>query len=283
MPGTLFLVATPIGNLEDITLRALRVLKDADLIAAEDTRRTAGLLNHFGIATRITSLHEHNERERIPALLRQVQDGLRLAVVTDAGMPGVSDPGYRIVRAAVDAGVTVEIIPGVSALTTALIGSGLPTNTATFLGFPPARQGERERWLRSHGDFVGTLVLFEAPGRVRQLLSAIRDVWGDREVVVAHELTKIHESWHRGTVSQVIETELPERGEFVVLVSDQKAASAPDADVSLTEADIPAVFGHLTNEIGLSRRDAISELAERASLPKRVVYGIVERAKSSVE
>ena len=171
MPGSLFLVATPIGNLEDITLRALRVLKEVDLIAAEDTRRTGHLLTHFGITTRTTSLHEHNEKSRVPGLVRQVADGLRLAVVTDAGMPSVSDPGYLIVRQALDAGLKVEVVPGVSALTTALAGSGLPTDEFTFLGFAPSRTGERKRWLSAKvAAASGTVAMFEAPGRLAGLL-----------------------------------------------------------------------------------------------------------------
>ena len=167
MPGSLFVVATPIGNLEDITLRALRVLKQVDLIAAEDTRRTGHLLTHFGITTRTTSLHEHNEKSRVPGLIQQVVGGLQLAVVTDAGMPSVSDPGYLIVRSAIDAGVKVEVIPGVSALTTAMAGSGLPTDEIRFLGFAPSRPGERRRWLADKVvSGAGTAVLFEAPGRL---------------------------------------------------------------------------------------------------------------------
>ena len=204
MPGSLFLVATPIGNLEDITLRALRVLKQVDLIAAEDTRRTGHLLAHFGIATRTTSLHEHNEKSRVPGLVRQVQDGLQLAVVTDAGMPSLSDPGYLIVRQALDAGLKVEVIPGVSALTTALTGSGLPTDEFSFLGFAPSRAGERKRWLAAKvARAAGTVALFEAPGRLAGLLGDLATVCGDRYIVIAHELTKLHESWHRGWLSDL--------------------------------------------------------------------------------
>ena len=160
MSGSLFLVATPIGNLEDITLRALRVLKQVDLIAAEDTRRTGHLLAHFGIATRTTSLHEHNEKNRVPALIQQVQAGLQLAVVTDAGMPSISDPGYLIVRQALDAGLKIDIVPGVSALTTALAGSGLPTDEFTFVGFAPSRTAERRRWVAERVEGArGTVVL----------------------------------------------------------------------------------------------------------------------------
>jgi len=147
MPGAFVLVATPIGNLEDMTLRGLRSLREADLIAAEDTRHTGKLLTHFGITTPTVSLHEHNERSRIPELLDRVRRGQRVAVVTDAGMPAISDPGYAVVAAAITAGLTVEVIPGVSALTTAIAGAGLPADLVTFVGFPPSRAGERARWL----------------------------------------------------------------------------------------------------------------------------------------
>jgi 16S rRNA (cytidine1402-2'-O)-methyltransferase len=170
MPGSLVLVATPIGNLEDITLRALRALKEADLIAAEDTRRTAGLLDHYGIATPTISLHEHNERERLPGLIERIKRGETIAVVTDAGMPGISDPGFLAVREALQAGLRVEVVPGVSALTTAVAGAGLPSERVSFLGFAPSRGAERKRWLTEERETRGTLVIFEAPSRIAGLL-----------------------------------------------------------------------------------------------------------------
>lgn len=285
MPGSLFLVATPIGNLEDITLRALRVLKDADLIAAEDTRRTGHLLAHYGIGTPTTSLHEHNERSRVPALLAQVLEGRRIAVVTDAGMPSVSDPGYLIVREALRVGVKIEVVPGVSAITTALVGSGLPTDRFTFLGFAPSRVGQRKAWLADQlGSLAGTAVLFEAPGRLTGLLEDLRAVVGDRYVVVAHELTKLHESWHRGWLSALTcpgEVEaLPTRGEFVVLVSDQKQPSMEEsADVD--EEAVSSLFLRLSADEAMSRRDALAVVASTYRIPKRKVYAIVEKHKVS--
>src|SRR5262245_55520445 len=173
MPGALVLVATPIGNLEDMTLRGLRTLREANLIAAEDTRHTGKLLTHFGITTPTVSLHEHNERSRIPELLERVQRGERVAVVTDAGMPAISDPGFAAVAGALAAGLKVEIVPGVSALTTAVAGAGLPTETLTFVGFPPSRAGERARWLTGWRDIPGVLILFEAPHRLKATLNAM--------------------------------------------------------------------------------------------------------------
>jgi 16S rRNA (cytidine1402-2'-O)-methyltransferase len=285
MPGSLFLVATPIGNLEDITLRALRVLKDADLIAAEDTRRTGHLLAHYGIATPTTSLHEHNERSRVPALLAQVLDGRRIAIVTDAGMPSVSDPGYLIVREALRAGVQVEVIPGVSAITTALVGSGLPTDRFTFLGFAPSRVAQRKAWLTDQlGSVAGTAVLFEAPGRLTGLLEDLRAVVGDRYVVVAHELTKLHESWHRGWLSALTSPDevgaLPTRGEFVVLVSDQENPSVEES-AEVDEEAVSSLFLRLSADEAISRRDALAAVAGTYGIPKRKVYAIVEKYKAS--
>ena len=286
MPGSLFLVATPIGNLEDVTLRALRVLKEVDLIAAEDTRRTGHLLSHFGITTRTTSLHAHNEQKRVPELVAEVAAGLRLAVVTDAGMPGLADPGYLIVRQALDAGVTVEVVPGVSALTAALAGSGLPSDEFYFLGFAPSRTAERKRWVADRlAGLTCTAAIFEAPGRVRGLLADLLDTLGDRQVVVARELTKVHESWLRGPLSNLVgatDTSLPERGEFVILVSAQilpgiEAATPSDKDVS-------AMYQKLSADPGvLSRRDIVRRVANTFAIAPKSVYEIIERTKSSVK
>lgn len=286
MSGSLFLVATPIGNLEDITLRALRVLKQVDLIAAEDTRRTGHLLTHFGITTRTTSLHEHNEKSRVPELVQQVQNGIQLAVVTDAGMPTLSDPGYLIVRQALDAGLKVEVIPGVSALTTSLAGAGLPTDMFTFLGFAPSRASERRRWLTEKlSRSLGTTVLFEAPGRLVGLLSDLRAVCDDRFVVVAHELTKLHESWHRGWLSELI-TEplvggLPQRGELTILLSDQKKPGSEPTVAAPTDDEVAELFEKVRQEAGISRREALNHVADAFSMPSKAVYAIVERMKVS--
>jgi 16S rRNA (cytidine1402-2'-O)-methyltransferase len=284
MPGALVLVATPIGNLEDMTLRGLRVLREADLIAAEDTRHTAKLLTHFGITTPKVSLHEHNERSRIPELLDRIQRGERVAVVTDAGMPAISDPGYSVVAAAVAAGLNVEVIPGVSALTTAVAGAGLPTDVVTFVGFPPSRAGERARWMARWRETPGVLVLFEAPHRLRATLEALAQALGNRQVVVAHELTKVHESWHRGPLDKLIADEdLPSKGEFTILVGP--ATEAPDGqDAAAVEPEQVGVeFGLMTKNGAMTRRDAISALARRHGLRKRQVYSMVEAAKHSGE
>jgi 16S rRNA (cytidine1402-2'-O)-methyltransferase len=286
MPGSLVLVATPIGNLEDITLRALRALKEADLIAAEDTRRTARLLDHYGIATPTTSLHEHNERGRLPGLLDRIRRGDTIAVVTDAGMPGISDPGFLAVRQAIEAGLPVEVVPGVSALTTAIAGSGLASERVTFLGFAPHRAGERRRWLEKERGTLGTLVLFEAPSRVAGLLRDAADILGDRTAVVARELTKLHESWTRGSLGELAAAAesgaIPQRGEFVILVSDQIAGSAPTVD-RISDEDVAEAFSVLQATGALNRRAALAAVADRFGISTRSAYAIIEKHKNSAK
>jgi len=282
MAGALLLVATPIGNLEDITLRALRVLREADLIAAEDTRRTGKLLAHFGIATKTVSLHEHNERRKMSALLDRVRAGATVAVVSDAGMPVVSDPGRELIREAVASGIKVEIVPGASALTMAIAGASLDGELTTFAGFPPSRSGERRRWLGDLSRLPGALVVFEAPHRLRQTLEDVQAVLGDRQVVVAHELTKLHESWHRGVARELLaDPRLPEKGEFTLVIgpgsAEAEVPAIPDADTVWHE------FGRLTKFGGRNRKEAIAELAEKYRVPKRQIYALVEAAKDSGE
>jgi 16S rRNA (cytidine1402-2'-O)-methyltransferase len=277
MAGILHLVATPIGNLEDITLRALRVLRAVSLVAAEDTRRTAGLLAHFSIRTTVESLHEHNEEARIPEFLDRLARGESIALVSDAGTPLVSDPGGRLVRAALAAGHRVEAVPGASAVLTALVGSGLPTDAFSFLGFVPARPSERRRWLLAAGAEPRTVVFFEAPHRIRHTLAEAHALLGDREVVVARELTKVHEEHLRGQLSEVL-ARLPEpRGEFTVVMA---AAPAEPPPGPLDDARAWEEFRELTARDGLSRREAVSTLARRHGLPARDVYAAIERAKS---
>jgi len=222
--GTLFLVATPIGNLEDITQRALRTL-----VAAEDTRRTRRLLTHFGISAPVVSLFEHNERRRIPALLGRLEAGESLAVVTDAGSPGVADPGYRLVRAATEAGFRVESVPGPSAVIAALQVSGLPTDSFTFVGFLPVKSGARRRRLEDLAERRETLVAFEAPHRIEAALGDLEAVWGDRPVVLARELTKVFEEVLRGTAREVREALVPERrrGEMALVLSGRGYKPTP--------------------------------------------------------
>jgi 16S rRNA (cytidine1402-2'-O)-methyltransferase len=227
--GTLFLVATPIGNLEDITLRALRVLKEASLIAAEDTRRTRRLLDRFDIPTRVVSLFEHNERARIPAVLRRLEAGDSVALVTDAGSPAIADPGFPLVRAAVAGGHRVIAVPGASAVVAALQVSGLPTDAFTFVGFLPPRPQARRRRLEELSGRTETLVAFEAPHRIDACLGDLETVWGERPVCVCRELTKQFEEVLRGSPAAVRARLAPERrrGEFVLVLSGRGRRAGP--------------------------------------------------------
>lgn len=226
----MFLVATHIGNLEDITQRALRTLREVDAVAAEDTRRTRRLLEHFGISVPLLSLFEHNERARAPGLVRRLRDGESLAVVTDAGSPGVADPGYPLVRAAIEAGLRVESVPGPSAVITALQVSGLPSDAFTFVGFLPVKPGARRRRLEELAERRETIVAFESPHRILAALDDLAAVWVERPIALARELTKAFEEVLRGTPREVRErmTEERRRGEMVLVLSGRGRARRGD-------------------------------------------------------
>jgi 16S rRNA (cytidine1402-2'-O)-methyltransferase len=278
MPGTLFVVATPIGNLEDITVRALRVLREVAVICAEDTRRTAQLLARHAIATPTTSLHEHNETSKSASVVARLQRGDDVALVSDAGTPTVSDPGGRLIRAAIDAGIRIEPIPGPSAVLAALAASGLPTDSFTFLGFPPIRSKDRRQWFERARQVGGTLVFFEAPHRIRGTLDDLRRAVGDCEVAVGRELTKIHEQLVRGPISLVLDSLVEIRGEFTVVAAiGQLADTARPALPS--DDDIAKEFGELTANVGSTRRQAIAYLAKKHSLSANKVYAALEKAK----
>ena len=230
MPGTLFVVATPIGNLEDITTRALRVLREVALIAAEDTRRTAQLLTRYGIQTPTTSLHEHNEAAKSASLIARLIRGDAIALVSDAGTPTVSDPGQRLILQAIQSGVRIEPIPGPSAVITALAASGFPSDTFRFMGFPPVRPKDRSEWLKALRSVAGTVVFFEAPHRIRRTLEEIKSSVGDQPVVLCRELTKAHEELVRGPISVALERLSAVKGEFTVVIEiGQITESAADA------------------------------------------------------
>lgn len=229
VPGTLYLVATPIGNLEDITLRGLRTLRECDLVAAEDTRRTGQLLRHFGIAKPMLSYFQFNEARRSGQILERLARGERVALVTDAGSPGISDPGERVVRTAIEAGFRVESVPGPSALIAALTASGLPAGEFHFIGFLPHKSGQRLKKLESLKGLEGTLVLYESPYRIGKLLAELEVVFADRQVVLARELTKKFEEYLHGRPAELraVLARRSLKGEFVVLVSP--ATEAPEA------------------------------------------------------
>ena len=220
-PGTLYLVATPIGNLEDITLRALRVLRECDLVAAEDTRRTGQLLKHFGISKPLLSYFQFNEAKRSEEIIERLRRGEKIALVTDAGSPGISDPGERVVKAAIAAGLRVEPVPGPCALVAALTASGLPTDEFHFIGFLPHKSGQRRNQLESLKAFEGTLVLYESPYRIGKLLAQLNELFPERQVVLARELTKKFEEFLRGKPAELLALAQKRslKGEFVVLVA----------------------------------------------------------------
>jgi 16S rRNA (cytidine1402-2'-O)-methyltransferase len=281
MSGTLFVVATPIGNLEDITLRALRVLREADVIAAEDTRRTAKLLNHHGIGTRMQSFHEHNTRTRIPQLIRQLSGGAKVALVTDAGTPGVSDPGVELVAACREAGIRIEPLPGASAPLVAAVGSGFALESLTILGFVPAKAKDRSRFVRSVAELSGTVAFFETPHRLQATLGEMATMLGDRPIVLGRELTKAHEEFVRGTAREVAVRVPHPRGEFTIVVGPQ---DVPVADAERpTDAAVVDMFGQLTDKPGVTRREAITAVARHYRMTSREVYLIIEQKRSSVE
>ncbi len=277
-PGTLHVVATPIGNLEDITYRAVRLLGEADLIAAEDTRRTARLLAHYGINTRCTSLHEHNEARKSGALIGRLELGARVALVSDAGTPLISDPGRRLVRAALDAGIRVEAIPGPSAILTALVGSGLAADRFVFAGFPPFRSNARKRWFARLEGEAGPIVFFEAPHRIRASLGDLMTSLGDRTIAICREMTKLHEDYVICPISQALKVDLGRpRGEYTLILAPSES---PPVTSDLPESTMLAMeFGHLTEAGGLGRREAVRELAARYGVPGRTVYAALETAR----
>jgi 16S rRNA (cytidine1402-2'-O)-methyltransferase len=277
MPGTLYVVATPIGNLEDVTFRALRILREVSLIAAEDTRRTARLLQHYSISTRTTSLHEHNERTRTPALIARLLAGDSVALVSDAGTPVVSDPGTHLVAAAHDAGIRVEPIPGPSAVVAAVSASGLGSGEFTFVGFPPNRSTARKVWLERLQTETRVLVLYEAPHRVRQTLADMLDVLGDRQVAVGRELTKAHEELVVRPISGHLDAIQDPIGEFTLVVAPSALKLAAPAVPS--DVDVADEFGLMTNKMGFERREALRELGKKYGLATRQVYDTIERAK----
>ncbi len=232
MKGILYIVATPIGNLEDITFRAVRILKEVDWIACEDTRHTQKLLNHFEIRKPLTSYFDHNKQTKGSVILAALERGENVALVSDAGTPAISDPGYNLVRAALESGLQVVSIPGPSAAIAGLASSGLPTDRFLFLGFPPMKEGRKRRFFESAREERGTLILYESPHRIVKCLRLMKDVLGDRLVVLAHELTKIHEGTIRGRISEILrnESQIVDKGEYVILVEGNIGEKGGDYD-----------------------------------------------------
>lgn len=277
--GVLFVVATPIGNLEDITLRALRVLKQVELVAAEDTRRTAILLRHYDIETSIVSVHEHNEHARIELIIGRLAKGEAVALVTDAGTPGISDPGANLVAAVRKAGFTIEPIPGASAVAAAVSVAGFTSHGFTFLGFPPIRSKDRKNWLDDliHASNERLVVFFEAPHRVSKTLAELGNSV-KRPIIVGREITKLHEEFVQGTPEELSARFAESHGEFTIVVPPASALEKVTAPVS--DESVVALFGQLTKSGGFgSKRDVAREVGDQLKMTAKQVYDIVERNK----
>lgn len=276
VPGQLAIVSTPIGNLEDITLRAVRLLREASLILCEDTRQTRKLLDHLGIRTRMESYHEHNEAERAPQVVAAIAAGERVALVSDAGTPLLSDPGYRVVRAAILAGLPIEVAPGPSALLTAIAGSGIGCSSFYFGGFLPAKRTQRDRLLAELSAWDCALVFYEAPHRILETLDAVAAAMPARQVCAARELTKLHEEWLRGTAME-IRARLAERdsirGEFTLVLARPEATTA-----ALPQQDLAAAIA-AAREQGLTPMDALKQVAKQFGVSKRDAYQLLEAEK----
>lgn len=279
MAGTLSVVATPIGHLDDITLRALNVLRAVELIAAEDTRRTAKLLAHFGIDTPTLSFHAHNTRSRVPLLVSRLNAGDNIALVSDAGTPVVSDPGLELVQACIEAGIPVDPVPGASAPLTLAVVSGFPFNPWTIYGFPPNRPNDRAKWFRGVCDISHTVTFLESPHRVVRTLATLQGLCGERPIVIGRELTKVHQTVYRGTPASLAAADILPRGEFTIMLGPSPYLDLPKDDMASDE-DVAAEFGRVTEHGRVGRRAAIRTVAARHGLPARRVYQAIERAKS---
>lgn len=282
MAGKLYIVATPIGNLEDITQRALRILREVDLIACEDTRHTRKLLNHFGISTKTISYHEHNERERAAALGDFVEGGNSIALVSDAGTPLISDPGFRIVQAAIERNISIVSIPGPAAFVTALAASGLPTDEFFFSGFLPSRAAARHAKLRQLRPMPGTLVFYEAPHRLAQTLQDALNILGDREAVIARELTKIHEEFTRGNLSDLAKRFSEKgsvRGEIVLMIGGAREDQSQIAPVQESGEELIERVRTLEKE-GLTSKEALRKAARDLGMKRAEAYRLLVAQKN---
>lgn len=279
MPGILYLVATPIGNLGDMTPRALQVLRDADLIAAEDTRRTLQLLNHFLVRGRLVHYDENNKEKQGPALLAELLAGKNIALVTDAGFPGISDPGEAMAALAIAHGLTVIPVPGANACLTALVASGLPSTPFFFGGFLPKSRKNRREQLEAWKEIPATIVLYEAPHRIETVLAEILTAWGDRPLALGRELTKLHEEFWRGTVSGAVAylQEHPPRGEFVLVIGRGKERLPDEERIA---DPLEAVRQLIVS--GVDKKEALTRVGKQAKIPKRELYNRLIR-KSDAE
>jgi len=271
MNGKIYLVATPIGNLEDITLRALNVLKEVDIIAAEDTRHTLGLLNHFEISKPLISYYKQNEKVKSEILLDKIREGKNIAVVSDAGTPGISDPGEEIVKVAIENGVEVVPIPGACAFVNALIASGMSSKEFTFIGFLSTNKREKTEKLEEIKYDTRTIILYEAPHKLKVTLEAILEVLGDRKIVLARELTKIHEEFIRDNVSNILERIEEYRGEFVIIIEGSNESKKDVQTKSLNELSLEEHYQYY-EEQGLEKKEIIKKIAKDRNVNKNDIY-----------
>ncbi|WP_430789417.1 16S rRNA (cytidine(1402)-2'-O)-methyltransferase [Virgibacillus flavescens] len=272
--GTVYIVPTPIGNLEDITYRALKILQSSALIAAEDTRNTKKLLTHFEITTSLISYHDHNKESRGHQLMERLENGESIAFVSDAGMPGISDPGYEMVQSAIEASIPVVVLPGANAALCALIGSGLPTTEFLFYGFLPRKKKDRIKELERMKPLQATLLFYESPHRLKETVSAIQEQFGERQVTLARELTKRFEEYIRGSIAEVLQwihdTEL--RGEFCIVVEGNAENTISDEGLWWSHLSVMKHIAHYMEEESMSSKDAIKKVAVERQMPKREVY-----------
>ncbi|OPY87635.1 MAG: Ribosomal RNA small subunit methyltransferase I [Smithella sp. PtaU1.Bin162] len=275
--GILYVVATPIGNLEDITLRALRILKEVSLIAAEDTRHTRKLLCAYEITTHLISLHEHNEKEKSSIIIAKIKSGLSAAYVTDAGTPGISDPGYHLVKLAHAENIRVIPVPGASAVITALSVSGFPADNFVFCGFLPAKENKRRKFLEELREEIKTSVFYESPARYLAALRDMYDVLGDREIVVGRELTKIFEEIQSAKISKFLENGIQgkTRGEFTIVVKGKEKET-----IVVTDEEIENKLLQLWNDKKISLRDAVAEVVQQTGLSRKKVYDLAVKLRS---
>ncbi len=276
--GTLYIVATPIGNLEDITIRSLRVLEGVDLVAAEDTRTTGKLLSFYSIRTRLTACHEHNEEKKAENLVDKLVSGNSIALVSDAGTPSVSDPGFRLVRSAIKKGIPVVPVPGVSAAVAALSVSGLPTDTFVFCGFLPRKKARKTETLKSLSLEKKTLIFYESPKRIIALIVSIQESMGDREAVLCREMTKLHEEFIRGRLTQICSTVSSRpsvKGECTLIVSGKEDEAAVSLDLLQGEISERLMTGDI------SPSQLARELADKYALRKKIIYDEIQRLKTS--
>lgn len=271
MKGKLYIVATPIGNLEDITLRALNILKEVDIIAAEDTRHSLGLLNHFGISKKLISYYKQNEKSKSDILIKELLDGKNIAVISDAGTPGISDPGEEIVKVAIENEIDVVPIPGACAFVNALVASGLSTKEFCFIGFLSANKKEKRDKLSSIIYETRTIILYEAPHKLENTLKDILDILGDRRIVLAKEITKIHEEFIRDNVSNILKNIENIKGEFVILIQGNDVSKEMKEKIDLSSMTLEEHYKYYENQ-GLEKKEIIKKIAKDRDVNKNEIY-----------